>query len=562
MVQYNIMFNRNAQATPNTEEVDRVPPYQAAADEGKPPPYSARPRSFSEPVPTTQPAHSIQSTQPIHPTEASQSPPAPVCPGVTRFNSFAALPDRPTQKTRDTTRTNKWATLLFFIVLASAGLFVGLYVSLVVNRRHSNKHNSAADTPYTPPAAPISTVYDLSATECEPGTFVFHQDMYGGIWLQGEFHDAMWRNSSSMLPLKLNFAGTLSPQKPANMTAVCWSVPELNIARIALYFISPFPDPVTKYAIIESIVDIYTTNFTLVDYPAFSDTHRMIIRTPAASSLVAVVLPSEGVRLYYQEKRTSGKKIDITEVSRGWAVPVVGFDNRAEASRLLDVEAHSTGTALTAAGVGTNDGTMSAEVHIFFVDSESRLSRVVRVGSETYPPQPLTQRVDDAPWDVSIRKMAAIIPHINKGIPEPDLFFITDSEVKNIFGAVEVPSGYTAASAPLVYIDGINAIGKVPSSAFLSIPKAVEIPPLIAVTCWNFEGNRTMGVDVGGIVENRERMQIFYVRVDTDYYDNGQRYDNVQSLGKGIVRVTARAAPFVGYSDDWGKGNNVTMTDG
>ncbi|KAG4442069.1 hypothetical protein IFR05_002463 [Cadophora sp. M221] len=343
----------------------------------------------------------------------------------------------------------------------------------------------------------------------------------------------MWRNSSSMLPFKLHFAGTLGPGKPSNMTAVCWSVPELDIARIALYFVSSFPDPVTKYAIIETIVDIYTTNFTLVDYPAFSDTHRMVTRVLDKSSLVAVVLPSEGVRLYYQEKPKDSKKIGISELSRGWPTPPLIFQDSIEASRHLDVDARGTGTPLTAAAVDTNDGTRLAEVHIFFVDKKSRLSRVLRVGSETYPPQPLAERFNSGGWTIPIQRMTAIIPHINNGIPEPDLFFIRNERITDIFGAAEIPSGYTASNAPFVYIQNSGSARLEPDGTS-TMPEAVQTPPLIAVTCWNFRDDRTMGVDVESTAENRVRMQIFYVKLDKGPYGSERTYDNVTKLGDGI----------------------------
>lgn len=61
--------------------------------------------------------------------------------------------------------------------------------------------------------------------------------MFGGIWIRGEFHDSVSMNSSSMVPTKLHFTGDLSPQKPANMTAVCWPVPGTDVAvSVALYF--------------------------------------------------------------------------------------------------------------------------------------------------------------------------------------------------------------------------------------------------------------------------------------------------------------------------------------
>ena len=202
--------NGNAEAMPNTREIDRLPPYQAATDEGKPPAYTVRPPSISELVPPT------ESTRPTESLWATQS------------NSHDTPPDESPQQSRKRTRKSfcLWFRWLIFAACIAGGVFAGLFVGLGVKKRHKNMDDSATNTPVLPPTG----VYDLTATECEPGTFIFNQDMFGDVWVRGDFHNAMWRNSSSMLPLKLHFAGTFAPRKPSNMTAVCWSVPRLDIA--------------------------------------------------------------------------------------------------------------------------------------------------------------------------------------------------------------------------------------------------------------------------------------------------------------------------------------------
>lgn len=381
--------------------------------------------------------------------------------------------------------------------------------------------------------------------------------MFGDVWIRGEFHNAIWMNSSSMAPTKLHFAGSLSPQKPANMTAVCWPLPGTDLVRIALYFVSPFPDQATNFAIIETIIDISTTDFTFVDHPAYSDTHNAIVKVRAASALAAVTLPSEGVRLYYSDLLADRKKISVMEVTRGWPEPIDYFEGQSQNTRDLHAKAYRTWTALTAAAVDRNDGTRLAEVHVYFVDTKSRLSRVVRKGTETWPAQPLTQYSTVGRSDIKIQKMIAIIPHITNGFPEPDLFFISNNRVTDIFGVPNAPTGEDISSASLVYVQPPKVVGG-DISGPSSIPQAVQNPPLIAVTCWNFRDNRTMGVQTSSSTVSRERMQLFYVRQEVSWYDRGNTYENVQSLGQGIVKVTARSDPYLGYYWNWNETSNET----
>lgn len=154
---------------------------------------------------------------------------------------------------------------------------------------------------------------------------------------------------------------------------------------MALYFVSEFPDPAFKYAIIESIIDISMTNFTLIDYPAYSDTHNAIIKVRGASAIATVVLPSEGVRLYYSELLSDRKNVNIREVTRGWPEPAVYFNGQYATTRDLYAKAYRTWTPMAAAAVDRNNSISPPEVHVFFVDRKSRLSRVVRKGTETWP---------------------------------------------------------------------------------------------------------------------------------------------------------------------------------
>ncbi|PVH88853.1 hypothetical protein DL98DRAFT_580404 [Cadophora sp. DSE1049] len=521
---------------PDTEEIGRPPPYPAG-NEDKPPAYSVRPPSVPEPV------RHAQSTRYSRTTSAGS----------------AHVRKTPRQARRRRRHINwcYWFKWIFFGACVCVAVFTGLYVGLGVRKRDNKSDNFAAYPPIRNGSLPNATVYDLAATECEPGTFILHQDMFGDVWIRGEFHNSMWMNSSSMAPTKLHFAGSLSPQKPANMTAVCWPLPGSDVTRVALYFVSPFPDPAFKYAIIETIIDISTNNFTLVDYPAYSDTHNAIIRIRAASALTAVILPSEGVRLYYSDLLADRKKINVMEVTRGWPEPTEYFEGRGQNTRDLHAKAYRTWTALTAAAVDRNDGSTPAEVHVFFVDRKSRLSRVVRKGTETWPAQPLTQYSTAGGSDIKIQKMVAIIPHITNGFPEPDLFFINNNRVTDIFGIPNAPTDEDISTASLVYVQAPKSVGG-DISGPSSIPQAAQYPPLIAVTCWNFRDNRTTGVQASLNTAIRERMQLFYVRQDVSWYDRGNTYENVQSLGQGIVKITARSDPHLGYYWNWNETANET----
>ena len=152
--------------------------------------------------------------------------------------------------------------------------------------------------------------------------------------------------------------------------------------------------------------------------------------------------------------------------------------------------------------------------------------------------------------------MVAIIPHITNGHPEPDLFFINNNRVTDIFGTPNAPNGEDISTAALVYVQPPRVVSGM--SGLSSIPQAVQAPPLIAVTCWNFRDNRTMGVQVSSNSVSRERMQLFYVKQDVGWYDRGNNYENVQSLGQGIVKVTARSDPLVGYHWNWTEAGNDT----
>ena len=127
------------------------------------------------------------------------------------------------------------------------------------------------------------------------------------------------------------------------------------------------------------------TNFTLIDYPAHSDTHNAMIKVRGASAIAAVVLPSEGVRLYYSELLSDRKRVNIREVTRGWPEPAVYFNGQYATTRDLYAKAYRTWTPMAAAAVDRNSSISPPEVHVFFVDRKSRLSRVVRKGTETWP---------------------------------------------------------------------------------------------------------------------------------------------------------------------------------
>lgn len=481
----------------------------------------------------------------------------------TRYSRNASSGSAHVRKTPRQTRPRRrqinccyWFKWLFFCACVLAGVFTGLYVGL--GKSSSKSDNFSTYPPIRNSSLPSNaTVYDLAATECEPGTFILHQDMFGGIWIRGEFHDSVSMNSSSMVPTKLHFTGDLSPQKPANMTAVCWPVPGTDVARIALFFVSPFPDPAFKYAIIETTIDVSTTNFTLIDYPTYSDTHNAIIKVRDASAMAAVVLPSEGVRLYYSELLSDRKKVNIMEVTRGWPEPTVYFNGQYATKRDLYAKAYRTWTPLAAAAVDRNNSISPPEVHVFFVDRKSRLSRVVRKGTETWPAQPLTQYSTAGGSDMKIQKMVAIIPHITNGHLEPDLFFINNHRVTDIFGTTNAPTNEDVSTASRVYVQAPKIVGG-DISGPSSIPQAVQSPPLIAVTCWNFRDNRTMSVQASSSTASRERMQLFYVKQDVSWYDRGNSYENVQILGQGIVKVTARSDPLVGYHWNWTEAANDT----
>ncbi|KAK0109857.1 hypothetical protein ONS95_002527 [Cadophora gregata] len=518
----------HARALPDTEEIGRPPAYPAG-NEDKPPAYSIRPPSLPAP------AHHAQSTRYSHTTSAGS---AHMPKTIRQANHKRRLID-----------WCYWFKWIFFGACVCAAVFTGLYVGLGVGKEKNQSDRSSVYPPIRNDTLSNATIYDLAAAECEPGTFILHQDMFGDVWIRGELHNSLVADTFSMAPTKLYFAGSLSPQKPTNITAVCWPLPSIDTVRVALYFVSPFPDPAFKYSIIETIIDIYTTNLTLVDYPAFSDTHRAIIKVHTASTVAAVILPSEGVRLYYSELLPDSKKIGVMEVARGWPEPTEYFAGASQNTRDLHAKAYRTWSALTAAAVDRNDGTTPVEVHVFFVDNKSRLSRVVRKGAETWPAQPLAQYSTAGASEIKIQKMIAIMPHITNGHPEPDLFFINNNRVTDIFGNPNPPTGEDISEASLVYITAPRVVGgDVPGPT--SIPQAVQYPSLLAVTCWNFNDNRTMGLGTrkSPSVPSRERLQLFYLKQSATWYDKGKTYENVQSLGQGIVKVTARSDPYLGYS--------------
>ena len=158
---------------------------------------------------------------------------------------------------------------------------------------------------------------------------------------------------------------------------------------------------------------------------------------------------------------------------------------------------------------------------------------------------------------MNIQKMVAIIPHITNGHLEPDLFFINNHRVTDIFGTTNAPTNEDVSTASRVYVQAPKIVGG-DISGPSSIPQAVQSPPLIAVTCWNFRDNRTMSVQASSSTASRERMQLFYVKQDVSWYDRGNSYENVQILGQGIVKVTARSDPLVGYHWNWTEAANDT----
>lgn len=133
-----------------------------------------------------------------------------------------------------------WVLLIIAVLI---GLILGLVLGLGPEDGEAEDYRANQPRPYPnytstatsptpfPSAAPtpVPAIQDLAAAECEPGTFVFHQDRLGDIYMQAEFHDARYRNSSRMAPTILLFDGPTRSDS-SNMTVVCWHIPEQNLA--------------------------------------------------------------------------------------------------------------------------------------------------------------------------------------------------------------------------------------------------------------------------------------------------------------------------------------------
>ncbi|KAL2069002.1 hypothetical protein VTL71DRAFT_15340 [Oculimacula yallundae] len=516
--------------TAEIAEIDGPPSYAAIQNDGKPPAYSG-PR-----IPSPEPGLIDRERLPYVPGQPIRyvQTPAPIPTSHyarTSRHELISLLTHPNGKKR---RASEWFCMIICLcafIGAIIGMGVGIKNRVERNRQRADKNDSVTKPPTTPPYTPplnTSTLLDFAATECEAGTFVFHQDGNGAIWVQGQFRNAKSWNSSSMAPIQLRFDELSLLQKPANMTAVCWSVSELQ-HRIALYFVLPisYLDSTGsnyRYDIIESIVHIFDDSFTL-GWHAVVNSNAALTTLSGPSSLTAVILPSTGVRLFYSEKSQGYIKSDIIELDRGWFELDPAFLMEVNTAKRLNADAYPS-SPLTAAAVDPNDGTVSAEVHIFFIDSRSRLSRIVRSGSETYP--------------------------------EADLFFIENNEIQHILGA-EIPPEFTASTAPFIYIPAPKS-ADYHGDSVVSFPRARQSPPLVAVTCWNAQGNKSMGVQASDGPDDRVRLQVFYVRFEEKWdmdYDRGEGHGNVTSLGMGIVKVTGRAKPAVGFVDDWEVPNDI-----